>query len=239
MVTFAALSDAGLVRNNNEDCHHCDPENGIAIVADGVGGYEYGEVASELAAVSSYDYLMREPDLDDVKSLEAALLESIRYANQKIMEYKGGHPQYKDMGTTLTCAHVAGNELRYAWAGDSRLYLYNVQREELRQLTTDHTLYEELRRRGEHPGRHTRSVLTRMLGSSGQVRPDSGCILLEEGDRALICTDGLTDLVSEIRLLETLVEHADDTDACLQALVALANNEGGRDNTTAVLVQPG
>ena len=238
MATFAALSDVGLIRHNNEDYFHCDPDNGIAIVADGVGGYEYGEVASELAAVSCYDYLMREPDLKDVKSLEAALLESVRYANQKVIEYKTLHPKYADMGTTLTCSHITGRELRFAWAGDSRLYRYNVRRQELQQLTTDHTLFEELRRRGERPGWHTRSVLVRMLGSSGQMRPDSGFIRLEEGDRILLCSDGLTDLVSDVCLLEALVDHADDTPACLHSLVALANNEGGRDNATAILIHP-
>ena len=238
MVSISALSDVGRVRTNNEDFFHCDPDNGLIILADGVGGHDFGEVASELATVSCYSYLMLEPDLDDLKSMEAALLESIKYANQKVIDRKAANADYKNMGTTLTCLHLADRELRYAWVGDSRIYIVNVATREIRQLTTDHTVYEELKKRGEMPARSARSILTRMVGNNSYVRPDSGMMTLAPGDVVLVCSDGLSDLVPEIKMLDTLERNGDDLGISLKELVGLANNEGGRDNVTVILARP-
>lgn len=236
MLTISSVTDIGLVRDNNEDCHKIDIEHGLAIVADGVGAYLGGDVASELAVMACYDYLMLEPDLTDLKNVEPALVEGLKFANQQVMNHKLRNPELKKMGTTLTCLHLSPGLVQYAWIGDSRIYRLNPDTELVEQLSRDHTVYEQLRMRGQQPSPNSRHVLTRMVGNS-HVRPDSGCAQLAEGDIVLACSDGLSDMLTDARLLQLVTEHQQDLSGCLRHLVEKAKGQGGRDNITAVLAR--
>lgn len=236
MLTIASITDVGLVREKNEDFHKIDVEQGIVIVADGVGGYACGEIASELAVASCYDYLMLEPDLSDLKNVESALVEGVKFANQQVVARKERDAEQGKMGTTLSCLHLSPGLLKYAWIGDSRVYRINPDSSTIEQLSCDHTVYEQLRRRGQQPSPSARHVLTRMVGNAF-ARPDSGQVQLAGDDMVLVCSDGLSDMLPDARLLELITEHQVDLSDCLQYLVEAAKGQGGRDNITAVLAR--
>jgi protein phosphatase len=232
---FSAASDAGLVRSHNEDSFALVPlsDGALLAVADGVGGSRAGEVASEIAtetfvALLSSPATGGEPD-------SARLREALEAANERILE-QGQSSEHQGMGTTMTCAWVAHQRLAYAHVGDSRLYLYREGL--LSRITQDHSVAEELVRRGSlppeqavhHPQRH---VLTRYLGLH-PLDCDEGTEDLREGDVLLLCTDGLTDALSEREIEQEL---AAGFDGVALRLVEAANRAGGPDNTTVAAVR--
>lgn len=234
---IASITDLGRVRHNNEDFHLCSQVLGLVVIADGVGGHDYGEVASKIAVESCYQYLSKEYYLDSTNDLEQTLLDSIIFANQQVFGYKQERLKYKDMGTTLSCLHLKQNKLSYSWIGDSRIYALSPSDSSICLLTEDHTLYNELLRRGEKTDPCKKNILTRMVGSNLYTQPEAGTYALKAGDIILACTDGLSDLVPDSLLLTTVMEAVQDFELILKTLVDLAKGQGGRDNITIALMR--
>jgi serine/threonine protein phosphatase PrpC len=233
-----AGTDVGLARSGNEDSHLRGRT--VFAVADGLGGHQGGEVASAmavepLAALDGHAFA-------DAQRAAEALAEAIREANLAILRRARSDPELWGMGTTVSAAAVAGDRvLQLAHVGDSRAYLLRAGAP-LRQLTTDHTVVQEAVARGlltrqqaaVHP---QRGVVTRAVGLDPQVPVDLPEPLeLEAGDQVLLCTDGLTEVVGDERIAAVLASQADGDDAC-RALIAAANQGGGPDNVTVVLLR--
>ena len=232
IVEEAARTDTGRQRHANEDSYHA--RSPVYVVADGMGGAQAGEVASRIAA-DAFD-----EDMGD-DNPEEQLADRAREANRRIFERARADASHSGMGTTLTGALLASDEVSIVHVGDSRAYLFRDG--ELRRLTRDHSLVEELRRRGqltpeeaeEHP---QRSVITRALGPEPDVELDVHTHQARSGDVFLLCSDGLTSMVREERLREILTD-AETLRAALDRLVEEANEAGGRDNITVVAFRIG
>jgi len=225
-------TDVGLVRAHNEDRFLAD--EGLFAVADGVGGHKAGEVASQ-TAVETLQREFTEPTTD-------ALIDAVKTANRTVWNLAETNTDQRGMGTTLTAIALVddGGEERLAVVnvGDSRAYL--LQHGELEQLTEDHSLVEQLVREGQltpeeaqvHP---QRSIITRALGLDPEVEVDSWELTPYKGDRLLLCSDGLTNEVSDEQIASTLRTVSDPEEAAHQ-LVQEARDHGGSDNITCVVV---
>jgi PPM family protein phosphatase len=226
-----AGTDTGRQRRANEDSHLARAP--LFVVADGMGGAQAGEVASRIAIESFQD------GLQGAASPEAALAELTQRANAHIHELSHSNAEQAGMGTTLTAVYVGEREVSIAHVGDSRAY--RLRDGVLERLTEDHSLVDELLRQGrltpeealEHP---QRSVITRALGPEGAVEVDTRSYTARGGDVYLLCSDGLTTMLAEDRLAELLLAHASLREAG-EALIAAANEAGGRDNITVVLLR--
>jgi len=225
----AFRTDTGRQRNANEDSFFVRAP--IFVVADGMGGAQAGEVASK-AAADAFDV-----DLTG-GSPEQVLRQTIEAANRRIHELARADPSRAGMGTTLTAAIVNAEreEVAIGHVGDSRAYRLRDGR--LEQLTRDHSLVEEMRRKGQltdaqaedHP---QRSIITRALGPESEVEPDVHTVAAAPGDVFLICSDGLNTMLGEDQIRK-LLAGASSLEAAMQALVAEANSAGGRDNITVL-----
>src|SRR5256886_33935 len=226
IIEEAVRSDTGRQRHGNEDSYYARMP--LYVIADGMGGAQSGEVASRIATE------VFDEDLGN-GSPEEQLAARAREANRRIYELAREDASHSGMGTTLTGAFVSGEEVAVVHVGDSRAYLFRDG--ELRRITRDHSLVEELRRRGqltseqasEHP---QRSVITRALGPEPDVELDVHTHQARSGDVFLLCSDGLTSMVREERLREILSD-ADTLRSALDRLVEEANEAGGRGNITA------
>jgi protein phosphatase len=218
----------------------------IFLIADGMGGHQAGEVASALSVTTVEDFVLhilkRFSNLQakDEPSVAQEFQAALREADAKLFQEASHHPEFKGMGTTLTLALVSGWTLFVCHAGDSRCYLWRAG--QLQQLTRDHTYAAELARRGlikpeavrEHRFRH---VVTNALGGvEAGVHPDVQQYHLVPADTLLLCSDGLTDMLSDERLAAILQEQAEPQVAC-ERLIAEANAQGGRDNITAIVAR--
>jgi PPM family protein phosphatase len=228
IVEQAYRTDTGRQRNANEDAYFARPP--VFAVADGMGGAQAGEVASRLAA-ESFDAVQRGEEAP-----EAYLRAIARTANARIHRLAQRDSSRSGMGTTLTAALVEGDEVGFAHVGDSRAYVFRDG--ELKLLTSDHSLVEELRRQGrltdeqaeDHP---QRSIITRALGPEREVEVDTMTYRARPGDVFLLSSDGLTSMIREDRIASVLAE-ADSLDEAVSQLVREANDAGGRDNITIV-----
>jgi serine/threonine protein phosphatase PrpC len=222
-------SDTGRQRRANEDCFFARAP--LFVVADGMGGAQAGEVASRVAAETLG------AGLPDGGSPEERLTTRVLDANRRIHELSRADRAHAGMGTTLTAAYVADEEVALAHVGDSRAYL--MRDGELTRLTRDHSLVDELVRRGklteeeaaEHP---QRSIITRALGPEPDVEVDTCTHSARDGDVVLLCSDGLTSMIAEADVA-AILRDAGGLEAAGRALVAAANDAGGRDNITVVL----
>jgi PPM family protein phosphatase len=221
-------SDLGRQRQGNEDSYFV--RSPLFVVADGMGGAQAGEVASEMA-VESFDR-----GLPDGAPAEG-LVHVIEDANRRIHDRSRAESQRAGMGTTVTAAYVGENEVTVAHVGDSRAYLLRDGR--LERLTRDHSLVGELVARGKlteeqaesHP---QRSVITRALGPEPDVQVDVDSYPARDGDVFMVCSDGLTSMVPEARVAPIL-ERAGSLEQAGRELIAAANDAGGRDNITVIL----
>ncbi|MCW3067957.1 MAG: protein serine/threonine phosphatase, partial [Solirubrobacterales bacterium] len=226
-----AVTDTGRQRRANEDSLLA--RSPLFVVADGMGGAQAGEVASQIA-VDSF-----QQGLEDGSQAEAELAELARAANARIHELSHSNAEQAGMGTTLTAVYVGEDEVAIAHVGDSRAYC--LRDGELLRLTDDHSLVDELLRQGrltpeeavEHP---QRSVITRALGPEGTVEVDTRSYRARPGDVYLLCSDGLTTMLAEAQIQELLLANPPLRDAG-EALIAAANEAGGRDNITVVLIR--
>jgi PPM family protein phosphatase len=225
-----AATDTGRRRRRNEDAYVCDPP--LFAIADGMGGAQAGEIASHLAA-TSVQHAERDGPVDDQR-----VTRLIQDANRSVYERARTDEATSGMGTTMTVALVDGEIAHIGHVGDSRAYL--VRDHSLEQLTEDHSLVGELVRSGrlspEEAGAHPhRSVITRVLGTDPEVKVDAFSIGTKPGDLFMLCSDGLTSMVDDARILEVIESHRSDVNATARALVAEANASGGEDNITVVL----
>jgi serine/threonine protein phosphatase PrpC len=226
-----AGSDTGRQRRANEDSLLARAP--LFVVADGMGGAQAGEVASRIA-VEAF-----EPGLPETAHPERELAELARAANARIHELSHTNAEQAGMGTTLTAVYVGEQDVAIAHVGDSRAYC--LRDGQLLRLTDDHSLVDELMRQGrltpeeavEHP---QRSVITRALGPEGIVDVDTRSFRARAGDVYLLCSDGLTTMLSEQQIAAALIAHPRLRDAG-EALIAAANQAGGRDNITVVLIR--
>jgi len=223
------VTDTGRKRRRNEDAYVSDPP--LFAIADGMGGAQAGEVASQLAAAA-----VREGE-PEAQAGEERIFELIQEANRRVYDRSSTDPHTSGMGTTMTVALVEGDQVAFGHVGDSRAYLIRDGRME--QLTEDHSLVNELLKSGKlspqeaeiHP---QRSVITRAVGTDPDVDVDTFTVTAQAGDLFLLCSDGLTDVVSEEEILELVERNRGDIDRALKALVKEANRGGGEDNITVV-----
>jgi PPM family protein phosphatase len=237
MLAAFGLSDRGCIRPNNEDYFIADSDAGIFILADGMGGANAGEYASELSAQSLYQSLLEHaPRRDGVETLEAAFREANRAVRHAVEE----HPELDGMGTTLLAARGVGDsQMEIGSVGDSRAYVCSEG--ELRRVTEDQTWVAEVGPQlglsedalKKHPMRH---VLTMAVGTAEHLRVACNTVRLRRGDQVLLCSDGLHGVVSEKILKSTLDSEKTLPEKC-HYLVEAAKAEGGPDNVTVVLIQ--
>lgn len=235
--TGAAASDRGRVREHNEDSGYAGP--GLLVVADGVGGAAAGEVASATAVHVVSALALQGPYADPL----AVLRGGVRLAQEQLARGVAQDPARRGMATTLTAVLGDGHRFALAHLGDSRAYVWRDGG--LTRATRDHTVVQDLLEDGRlgeqeartHPWRH---VVTRSLAGDPDETGDVTWLDLRRGDRVLVCSDGLTDMVAEPDVARVLAEHRSD-DAAVTALVDRALAAGGRDNVTCVLatVTPG
>jgi protein phosphatase len=237
-LTAAGRTDAGLVRSANEDRFLVLPDSGIFLVADGIGGHPAGEVASELAvriisrSVGSLRALSAEDASDRVRA-------ALGTANDAILERAGSDPEKCGMGTTATVLALFEGGYCIGYVGDSRAYLFRAGR--LVRLTRDHSCVEELVEAGlltphqarAHP---LRNVITRWLGACEEIVPDVRVGTLEMGDTLLVASDGLTEMVDDEELARILGSGGGPREQ-VDRMIAAANDRGGLDNITAVVVR--
>lgn len=227
----AARSDVGRVRQGNEDSYLV--REPLFAVADGMGGHLGGEIASA-TAVETITRAAGDEAPHDTSRLAAL----VREANAAVWEKAQGDPELRGMGTTCTLALFEGEQLHLAHVGDSRAYL--LRGRDLTQVTEDHTLVNRMVREGrlnpDEAERHPqRSIITRALGVDAEVDVDELSLPVEEGDRLLLCSDGLTSMIERAALHETLASE-DGPESVVDRLVELANQAGGEDNITVVLI---
>jgi PPM family protein phosphatase len=230
-VRVGARSDVGRVREGNEDSFMVHAP--LFAVADGMGGHQGGEVASQLALET-----LGRLTLEDSRDTAPNLADAVREANRAVLQRASTDPGLHGMGTTLTAVVAGANRVFLAHVGDSRAYLLRDGR--LEQLTEDHTVVESLVQEGRltrqeaeiHP---QRSILTRALGVEGDIDVDERSEEVQPGDRILLCSDGLTGMVPEPEIQRILAE-LDDPQRAADALVDAANDAGGQDNITALVL---
>ena len=236
-ITAYYATDVGRHREINED--NVFSGSTVHAVVDGMGGHVAGEVASETALRPVSELDGRE--FDDAKSATEALRDAIVAANQNVLSEARADPNLAGMGTTLTAVMLRDDNLYLAHVGDSRAYLLR-NGEEITQLTTDHTLVEQLVQDGrlsrDEVSRHPqRSVVTRAIGVENDVEVDTfPPIVLQPGDQILLCSDGLTGPVSDEQIADLLISESDG-EAAVRGLIGAANDAGGPDNITVVLLR--
>ena len=246
LLEYACASDVGRVRTHNEDALAVSDEFGLAIVADGMGGYNAGEVASGIAVAVLKEALeqrfRREPSLLALppRRIEHLLAEEIGHANASIYAAAREEAGYQGMGTTLVLALLRERDVVIAHIGDSRAYRLRDRR--LAPLTRDHSLLQQQLDAGlitaeqAHAGKQ-KNLLTRGMGVSIDVEVDVGTHSLMPGDLILLCTDGLTDEMTNAQIQEVLLGRGNDLPGACDDLIAGANAARGADNISVVLAR--
>ena len=247
-IEIAGQSHTGLKRSHNEDCIGTDLSAGLVALADGMGGYKAGEVASALAintlVVDITDRLAEiDHEANDVHEFSPESLlarEIVEKSNDIIYQTALAQPQYKGMGTTLVMALFYDNRVTVAHVGDSRLYRFRGGN--LEQLTVDHTLMQELIERGFYTREEARNsmnknLVTRALGIDPEVQVDIQEDLVLKNDIFLLCSDGLNDMVEDEEIRLTIKENADNLEEAAKKLIQQANDNGGNDNVSVILVK--
>lgn len=236
-------SDIGKRRKSNQDytATFTNQKNQLlALLADGMGGHQAGDIASR-QAVEEIGIAWEATTIDDSEKAVQWFLQHIQQANQRIFEKGQSQPTLSGMGTTLEVVTLLDNHLALAHVGDSRIYLFREQR--LIALTEDHSLVNALLKSGEitqemaenHP---RKNIITRSLGMPGSLEVDVAIHRIEDHDQLLLCSDGLTNMVSEPKITQILLEAASLQDAS-QRLIDEANAKGGLDNITVLLIDVG
>lgn len=231
------LSDTGNVRRNNQDYtgYIEDDRKSLYIIADGMGGHNAGEVASKIAVETMLEYIN---SLDYFDKLEKVLNDAISICNKRIYDASKNDEALSGMGTTITACLMADNKCVVANVGDSRCYI--LKNNELVQVTKDHSLVQQLVDNGtiteaeaySHPNKN---IITRALGTNDYVEVDTFSIDLSETKKILLCTDGLSNVVTSDEILEMLNKY-DNQKAC-EELVALSKAKGGRDNISVIVIE--
>lgn len=229
-MVFGVATDKGKVREQNEDSYGC--KDNLFIVADGMGGHQAGEIASSIAVETILAS-------DSFSNTENDLKETIILANNAILAAVSENTEHYGMGTTVVVLKIFSDTVIIGHVGDSRIYQLNHQ-EEFNLLTNDHSLVAELVKNGEitedeaknHP---QRNILTKALGTKGMTEVDVRRYPVQPGDKFILCSDGLTNMVDETLIRDVLIQsnHPQKT---AEKLVEMANDKGGIDNITVMAV---
>ena len=239
MLKAWGMKDIGKCREINQDYIFVSEEPignlpNLFLVADGMGGHKAGELASEYTVAKVQEAVSKSMQTIPYQILKGAF----QYANQKLLEKAGESDSYTGMGTTLVAATVKNDAVYVVNVGDSRLYKIG---DKIEQITEDHSLVEEMVRMGEiskeqarnHPDKN---IITKAMGVSDTVEPDYFDTDFQKGECLLMCSDGLTNMVSD-RQIKEIVELRTDLESCAKELIRAANQNGGRDNIAVVLIE--
>ena len=239
MLKAWGMKDIGKCREINQDYISVSEEPignlpNLFLVADGMGGHKAGDLASEYTVAKVQEAVSKSMQTIPYQILKGAF----QYANQKLLEKAGESDSYTGLGTTLVAATVKNDAVYVVNVGDSRLYKIG---DKIEQITEDHSLVEEMVRMGEiskeqarnHPDKN---IITKAMGVSDTVEPDYFDTDLQKGECLLMCSDGLTNMVSD-RQIKEIVELRTDLESCAKELIRAANQNGGRDNIAVVLIE--
>jgi serine/threonine protein phosphatase PrpC len=243
------LTHVGRQRQHNEDSYLVADEAKLFLVADGMGGHAAGEIASRIAVDSISEIILHTKEDDGTwphaydehfKRSTNRLMAAVRLANTRVLEAMRKDARLRGMGTTVVACLADGETMSVAHVGDSRAYM--IRNNQLQRITNDHSWVFEQVQAGmlteaeaeKHP---LRNVITRALGGALQVTPDASEIEVKEGDLFLLCSDGLTGMVPEEEILKLVTQSNGDLEKACQKLIEEANERGGLDNVTAILVK--
>ncbi len=238
---FAAISDVGLVRAGNEDRWFADAQRQIYVVSDGMGGQAGGEVASRIVVEilpGRLQKVLKDGDDPTQPAVVERIVDTIKKLSRDIRDESENQPGLAGMGATIVLAVMRGRRALLVHLGDSRAYL--LRDDQLQQLTKDHTVVQALVNAGrvaeaEATNHPAAGQLARFVGMDGTALPEANVIDLHDADRLLLCTDGLTGLVSREEIRDILSQEAENSRAC-QRLIDVANKQGGKDNITVLIV---
>jgi PPM family protein phosphatase len=248
-VFAAGITDTGRVRSHNEDAISWDVPHGLALLADGMGGHNAGDVASRLCLETLNDVLLpvlgkplRLRANKDMSKYATLVRRSVNRANTVIFENAAANPERKGMGTTLVMVLFHDDKVVVAHVGDSRVY--RLRGRSLEQLTADHSLVRELLDKGvisaeEAENNPYSNVITKAVGVRSRVVAEVQEFTAQPGDVFMLCSDGLTDMIDDAAIEESLVTAAGNWQRAAQRLVDIANNSGGRDNISVVIAALG
>ena len=240
-MNFEAISNVGKIRTNNEDSYYV-PENEnfpLFIVADGIGGHNYGEIASKMTVDIVVNQLKNIDQYNNLKELENDFIKAISKANKEVLNKSEKDENYSGMGTTITILYKFDNCVLIGNVGDSRAYAINES--EIRQLTEDDTIVNKLLKLGEittnealnHPNRN---VITNAVGTDLMIDISLVQYNYSKGEYILLCTDGLTDMVPNEKILE-IFNSKKDLSFIKEELLNQALNAGGKDNITFIIIE--
>ena len=236
-VDSAGRSDVGLVREKNEDSFAIDPDLGLYVVCDGMGGHVGGQVASQTAVKKIVEVIQN--GIEPEEGEDDRLVTAIRLANRAVYTRAKADPALHNMGTTVVAVREDGDLLHLCHVGDSRIY--RLRQGGLEQVTRDHSLvnlYADTPELAEKLGPANENVIVRAVGLRDDVEVDHRAIAMEDGDVYLLCSDGLTDMVDDWILKELLEDGLQGSlDECADALIRAALSNGGVDNVTGVVLR--
>ncbi|MDN5016971.1 Stp1/IreP family PP2C-type Ser/Thr phosphatase [Streptococcus sp. SI1] len=236
---ISLLTDVGQKRTNNQDYANQFVNRAgmiMILLADGMGGHRAGNIASEMA-VTDLGAAWVDTQIDSINGVREWFAEHLETENQKVHQF-GQDEEYKGMGTTLEALAIIGTQAIYAHVGDSRIGL--VRGDSYRQLTSDHSLVNELLKAGqitpEEAERHPqRNIITQSIGQRSEVQPDVGMISLEDDDYIILNSDGLSNMISESEIYDIMTSDLSLLEKA-ETLIRFANNAGGLDNITVALI---
>ena len=244
---FVGLTDTGKVREHNEDTIAVDPDIGLLVLADGMGGYNAGEVASGIAVTSIVKLVREHVEREDLSTVDSdsglsraniVLRDAVDRANKIIYQTAHSEAQCAGMGTTVVAALFFDNRVIIAHVGDSRLY--RQRGDQFEQVTLDHSLLQELVDRGFYSSRHAqraanKNYVTRALGVEPNVEVDIQQVPVSKGEVFVLCSDGLSDMVEDEDIHLTINTFSTNLDTVAKQLIQMANDNGGRDNVSVVM----
>ena len=246
-VRFVGLTDTGKVREHNEDTIAFDAEIGLLVLADGMGGYNAGEVASGIAVKTIVNLVKEAVEREDMQVEDSEsgmsrptiiLRDAIHRANKIIYQTARTQPQCEGMGTTIVSALFFDNKIAIAHVGDSRMY--RLRNDKFEQVTMDHSLLQELVDRGFYSAEEAqraanKNYVTRALGVEPNVEVEIREVPVQKGDFYVLCSDGLSDMVEDDDIHLTISTFGDNLDTVAKQLIQLSNDNGGRDNVSVVM----
>ena len=249
-IKLYGLTDIGLVREHNEDAIGIDENIALAVLADGMGGHRGGEMASAITVSTVLDIITKnhkkinsgDSDEKTGYSMESlAIHNAVSQANKNVHDSSQENAQYRGMGTTVVVVMFYDNRFTVAHVGDSRLY--RLRDGELEQITRDHSLMQELIDRGFYTPEQARkslnkNLVTRAIGINNDVQIDIQEDIAMVDDIYLLCSDGVNDMIEDHLIKSALLDNSDDLETAAAELIRLANEHGGKDNISALLVKP-
>jgi protein phosphatase len=248
-IRLVGMTDTGKVREHNEDTIATDSDIGLLVLADGMGGYNAGEVASGIAVKTVLNLIREQVEREDLTVLDKdsgmtrpsiILRDAIHRANKIIYQTARSQPQCEGMGTTIVAALFFDNRVSIAHVGDSRMY--RLRSDKFEQVTMDHSLLQELVDRGFYSAEEAqraanKNYVTRALGVEPNVEVELQESPVQKGDVYVLCSDGLSDMVEDDDIHLTISTFSANLDTVAKQLIQLANDNGGRDNVSAVMAQ--